>query len=200
MPVITRIQRQQRGARYSIFIDASYRFSLSENQLLELGLAVGDELEAGRIEELSERSTEGKALDRAYNYLSYRPRSLKEMRDYLRNKDYDAAVIDTVVQRLVDQDVLNDERFAAEWVADRRLLQAKSATALKVELRQKGISSDIVAGVMEAIGPEEEIEAILQLVQRRRLQQKYGDEQKLMQYLAGKGFSFSTIKAALERL
>ena len=200
MPKITAISQQvKRQDRYSIFVDGEYTLSLSAAQLIESAIATGDELEARRIVELVELSGYGKMLDRAYNYLSYRPRSSKEVKDYLAKKGCDQPTISKIIAALQDQKLLDDKNFAEIWVSERRQFQLKSRRQLEYELRQKGIEKDVIDASLSEIS-NDDTSTIKELVERKSLINKYGSREKLIKYLGSKGFSYNDIRAALEQL
>src|SRR5262245_50401272 len=61
-----------------------------------------------------------KTFERALNLLSYKPRSLAEMRSRLMEKDWaEEAVVDQVLVRLEELGYLNDEEFAANFANSR---------------------------------------------------------------------------------
>jgi len=200
MSTVTNItQQRRRKDRFSIYIDGSYRLSLAQDQLADAALRVGDELADADITRLAQQSEVGKALDRAYNFLSFRSRSRQEMARYFRDKKYDADLIEFLIQRLEVQDLINDERFAREWVEARQLASPRSRIHLQAELREKGIASDIIEVAMASTAATDEGAAIMALIAGKRLRQRYPEDQKLIRYLAGKGFRYDAIKAALEQ-
>lgn len=201
MPTVTNItQQRRRKDRFSVYIDGSYRLSLAQDQLADAALRVGDELSDADIARLAQQSEVGKALDRAYNYLSFRARSRQEMVRYFRRRQYDDELIEFLVRRLEAQDLINDERFAREWVEARQLASPRSRIHLQAELREKGITSDTIEAAVTSPAATDEATAIKALISGKRLRQRYPENQKLMRYLAGKGFRFDAIKAAVEQL
>lgn len=194
---ITDIKQQvKRADRYSIYGDEKYIFSLSENELLSLGLRVGQEFSDNELEELKQTALLDKAYDRALNLVAMRPRSAWEMEQYLKRKDYDKLVIEQVLNKLSDKGYLNDEAFAKAWVESRRLLKNTSKRRLTQELRSKRVPDDIIQLVIEADDTDEQ-EVLRQLIERKRTQSRYQDEQKLMQYLVRQGYNYGDIKAVL---
>jgi regulatory protein len=201
VPAITDIKQQRRRqTRYSIYLDGRYSFSLGESELVSVGLRVGDELTPDRVAELGNLADMSKALDRVYNFLSYRERSRQEVQDYLRRKGYEEPMSQSLIERLEENNLLNDERFAVEWVAARQQGSPRSLTQLRLELRQKGIAGDTIEAVLSQQSPEVEVGSIVQLIEQKRLLQRYAERPKLIQYLLGKGFRFAAIQAALEQL
>ncbi|MGH7194806.1 MAG: hypothetical protein ACREJM_14920, partial [Candidatus Saccharimonadales bacterium] len=72
-----------------------------------------------------------------------------------------------------------------------------SRRKLGQELRAKRISDDVAARALDEDDADEQ-DILAELISRKRKQARYQDDQKLMQYLAGQGFGYGDIKAALE--
>ncbi len=193
-------QQQKRKDRVSIYVDGTYRVSLSQDQFLEAGLRTGQEVDEADIQRLLQLSEVGKALAGAYNYLSYRPRSQHEVVRYLRGKKCDSSIIDEAISRLQEQKLVDDAKFARDWIENRQLTSPRSKLRLKVELREKGLAPETIDLALESLSPSDEIQAISQLIEGKRLRQRYPDDQKLIAYLAHQGFAYDTIKQALEAI
>ena len=190
-------QQVKRQGRYSIYIDGKYSFSLSENELLNIGLRINQEFSEAELEKLKKTAVADKAMMRAYDQLSRRPRSIWEMQDYLRRKDYDDQLITDIVNRLKEQDYLNDKKFAEAWISNRRLLKRTSKRRLFQELKQKRVDEHTINDVLEE-DETDESEVLRELIAKKRTQSRYQDQEKLIAYLARQGFNYGDIKAALE--
>jgi len=201
MPKVTQLQTQvKRANRYSIHIDGKYAFSLSANDLIATGLHSGQELTEAEVERYRKLSLESKAVDRVYNFLSYRQRTEKEVRDYLRKKGYEDEFGDQVVDKLKRQGMISDQQFAVSWVGSRQSLRPRSRRRLEQELRQKGVSTELIAETLAAVSDEDEVAAIQEIATKKLSQAKYRDQPTLVKYLASQGFSYDLIKRALEEL
>jgi len=195
---ITDIKQQvKRSDRYSIYVDGKYIFSLGESELLNTGLRINQEFTAEELENLKQTAILDKAYDRALNLISMRKRSQWEMRDYLKHKDYESDIIETILNKLSDNGYVDDRAFAKAWVNTRRLLKATSKRRLQQELRQKRVEDEIIKQVLEEDETDEH-EVLRELVAKKRRQSRYQDNFKLMQYLARQGYNYGDIKAALE--
>lgn len=196
---VTGIKQQvKRQGRYSIFVEGKYSFSLSDTALLESGLHNGQELTEAKIRDLKQTSVDDKLYNNALNYLAIRPRSRWEMEAYLKRKGSSPALQDKILNKLSINKLLDDIAFAHAWVASRRLLKPVSRRRLIQELRAKRVAVDIIEQVLEQDGADE-MAVLKELVERKRRQTKYQDDQKLMQYLAGQGFGYGDIKEVLGR-
>ena len=219
---VTKIQVQaKRKDRYSVYIDEEYRFSLSEYQLAGARLYVGKEFTPQELDEFIDESAFGKAYERTLNYVTIRPRSQKEIQDYLtrsflypKPKSYTnkkgervfkkqnvdkskvTTMIERVTERLGEKGYINDEVFATAWINSRQLTKKSSKRRLEQELRAKGISSEIIATTLQKsdITDQDNLQAMI--LKKRRLP-KYQDDVKLSQYLLRQGFNYDDIKEQL---
>jgi regulatory protein len=192
---ITGIKQQvKRADRYSIYIDEKYVCSFSENELLNLGLRIGQELTPDGLEQLKADSNRDKAYMRALDLLSRRPRSEWELRDYLKRKDYEPDMIDIILNMLSDKGYVNDADFARRWIDNRHLLKPTSKRRLRQELKQKRISDEVIDQVLSEDETDER-EVLRELVERKR--SRYPDKTKFMQYLVRQGYSYDDIKSVL---
>lgn len=220
---ITKISQQvKRKDRYSIYVDEKYSFSMSDYQLVNAGLRVGKEYTEEALSELINESQFGKAYERALNYVMIRPRSVKEIKDYLTrtflypkpkmyvNKKGERVIkkqqvdkptvqhmIERVLGRLEEKGYSNDQTFADAWVRSRQLTKKSSKRKLQQELQVKGVHSDIISKVLDD-GSIDEQENLKKMIEKKQKQTRYQDEKKLIQYLLRQGFSYSDIKDALK--
>lgn len=140
----------------------------------------------------------------AVRYLARRPRSAKELRDYLQKKEITKDIIDAIILSLEKQKFLNDTEFARWWREQRTRFKGKSDRLIKMELRQKGIAEEIIIQIFEEITeePMDDLTKATRLVQKRlkRVQGLTTKEQyeKLGRYLMSKGFSWEIIRKAID--
>ena len=211
---ITDISLQTRDKnRVNVSVDGKYRFSLDVFQVGELGLKIGQDCTDEELMALEAESQFGKLYARAMEYCLARPRSIREMCDYLWRKTRSTKkrlpetgkiierpgvkpeIAERVLARLIEKKYLDDEKFARFWLEHRFLQKGTSVRRLKLELVQKGIENDIVERLIaENIrSDDEELQKII--AKKRR---KYaGDEQKFIAYLVRQGFAYDDVKRAL---
>jgi len=196
---ITKIEQQhKRKDRYSIFVDGEYSFALPDYELVAAGITKTQELSEEELAKLQRLAIGSKVYDKAIHYLSFRPRSIKEVRDHLAGKDIDPNEIEETIVRLTTQGFLNDGTFAKSWIESRGLLKPSSKRKLVMELRQKGVAAEIIETVLEEISPEDEVETIKQIAEKKI--RTMPDRRKLVDYLLRQGFSYSQIQTALSEL
>lgn len=115
---------------------------------------------------------------KALRLLSYRPRSIREIKQRLTKTNADTHTINRVINNLIDQNLLNDQEFARWWVEQRIKFRPRGNYALTQELAQKGLDREIIDSVLLSF--DAELELAKKLPQSKR---------------SSRGFSFSVIDA-----
>jgi regulatory protein len=195
---ITAIKAQVKNTeRISFYVDEKYAFSLNYNQLLEQKLRVGLEITDQRVAELKHISEFGKAYERALMYAMLRPRSVRELYNYAQRKKWTPEDTQAIIDKLVAKKYVDDHSFAKSWVESRVLANKTSKRKLSLELKQKGLSDDVIKEALGKAGFDDSSALAQLIVKKRKLARYAADDQKLLRYLAGQGFNFDDIKAAL---
>lgn len=87
-------------------------------------------------------------MEAAAAFLAVRPRSVDETRKRLEHLGYRHELVETVIERLLALNYLDDASFARAWVESRDRARPRGEQALRRELAIKGIDRDIVAAVL----------------------------------------------------
>ena len=80
----------------------------------------------------------------AMNLLAMREHSSKELKDKLGRKFESVGLIEEAIAGLIEQNLQSDERFAQAFVAMRQR-QGKGPLVIRMELREKGVASELIA-------------------------------------------------------
>jgi regulatory protein len=198
MRKITELRQQKRNKdRVSVFLDGTFAFGLTLEAAA--GLRVGQELSDAAIAQLQDRETMVRARQSAFRFVSYRPRSVAEVRRSLLNKEYDEVVVEAIVSDLVERDYLNDETFAKYWVEQRETFKPRSRLALRQELYEKGVPREIIR---RAVRQVDEVEAAERAAEKRAYRWSHYTEEafreKMIAYLGRRGFNYTTAKKATD--
>ncbi len=143
-------------------------------------------------------------LNYAYFYLKFRPRTVKEMRDYLYKKiekrHWSRDDVEKTIKELLELEMLNDREFIRMFVEQRNLVKPKSEFVLRRELRQHGISKEIIDEYF-AGHPQNEEGLALKALERHwsRFKNLLPRDrfQKAAAYLMRRGFGFEIIKKTI---
>jgi regulatory protein len=200
---ITRIAPQRDPERMSIFLDGQFALGISTQIAEERGLRVGQQLSVEQVTSLRAADTLDKAVNKALAFLTIRPRSIREVRDRLKEKEVLPETIEAVIARLEGWGYIGDEGFARYWVENRGVNQPRGKRLLRQELWQKGVERETVEQALEEATIDEYGDA-LTLARKRFGQLRMHDEatqrRRLASYLQRRGYDWPTTKRALDTL
>jgi regulatory protein len=153
---ITALEPQVSNAeRINLYVDGHFLLGVHAEVVFQMGLALEQELSPAQVEQLRHEEELQRAVDRAFNYLSFRPRSREEVRRYLRRKQTPPELIESVLARLDRLNLVNDRDFASFWIENREQFNPRGAQVLKNELRMKGVARDVADELVEEEKDEE---------------------------------------------
>lgn len=204
---ITRISIQKRNkSRYNLFIDRGqgeeFAFSVDENTLIKYRLKKGLELESNQIMELMEEEEKRKVYHDALRYLSFRMRSIYEMKTYLEKKGHDDTFIAKTITRLLNEKLLDDRAFAKAFVLTKKNTTTKGPILIQQELREKGVKEELIEEALLHYSFEEQQEKIKRWIekQQQKKEAKRAFLDKLRVQLVRKGFSHDVISETMNEI
>ena len=190
-----------RKDKMHIYIDGEYLLTVDEVFWFSCGYISGDEINKEELTAFEEAAGSRRAFNSALNSLDYRDHSEKEIRAKLLRK-HDADYVDKAVEKLIELDLVNDERYAENYAHELFEHKKFGKMRIKSELRAKGISADIANAAVEELFDEEEPDNIQRIVDiiGKRYYNRMNDEvgrKKVFSALQRMGYSFSDIREAM---
>ena len=143
------------------------------------------------------------AVKFAIKLLSIRKRSVFEMRNRLKRKEFGGEIIDEVIEELFEYKYLNDEEFAEAYINDRINFNPRGSFLIKKELREKGVAENIVDWKIEELLPEEKEMELAKEAAEKKIKSLNKDldknkiYQKVSAYLQAKGYAGWIIREIL---
>ena len=190
-----------RGTKIHLLIDGEYKITTDIEFWSINSVADGTDLSEEEWEELVSAVNYRKAFNKCADYLSRRSHSEKELLDKVikGGVDRDSAV--KAIERFKELGYINDRDFAFEYTE--YLLNSKrySLNRVKQELFYKGISKDIISEAIDGIETDQ-AQTVINIINKsyvRKLNEEGGRE-KVIAALMRRGFSYSDIKEAFNRL
>ena len=209
---ITKITQQKKDPnRVSIFLDNKFAFGLANKFLVEFDLFKDKNIQEKEIADILREDVGEKLKTKIYKLVLSRPRSEKEVRDYVQKKfregrykvekEYWSELTETIVTDLKELGLINDEEFARWFVENRKEFKPRGKRMLQMELKQKGIDDSVIQESLR-LDNDDELEMAKRLVMKKEKSlMRYNDEkrkEKLNAFLQRKGFGWDTIKSVIE--
>ena len=146
-----------------------------------------------------------KARQAALRYLSGRDRSVHEVRQKLKEKEFASAVVDQIIAYLEDLKLVDDRALAHRWVEVRVEVSGAGPAKLAQDLRRKGIDQEIVEDVLEECADalsSADAAADLLRKQRRRYSsiEEHKARRRMYDFLARRGYNEDVVSKAVKQV
>lgn len=150
-----------------------------------------------------------KFLDAVFHFISFRPRSEKEIRQFLQKKSKKLGQLtDSMFRRILDRlrelNYLDDEKFVRWWVDQRQSHRPKGTRFIVAELRGKGIAQDVIDAVITQQSEYSELDGARSIVIKKMKQWKTlpvtEQKKKIYEHLARRGFTSDLIHRIIDEV
>lgn len=201
MAQITDIKAQARRAdRVSIYLDDDFWTGVGKNALLELGIAVGDELDEGAKRDLEQQIGRAEALYYCMDRLAERAMSRHQLAGKLAARGYGPEVVDACLDVCVDMLVIDDEQFARDAAEARRDSGHGPGKVRDYLLHTAGVDRDLVDAVIAEMFDADSVldRARSALASRFTDEELTSDQQRrATAFLLRRGFGMSEARAVV---
>ena len=143
---ITKIEFQKKhDDRVNLYVDDEFYAGVSVELILKSQLKKGQEISKEILDELILEDEKGSAFSKSVKYLSSALKTERQIKDYLRKKEYNPSTIEYVIDKLREYKYLDDEAYAKSFV----LTYSSKYGKLKLisALRSKGISDSVIDNI-----------------------------------------------------
>jgi len=199
--LITALRVNEGKKQVNVFVDGSFSFTVNGEVAAIAGLKTGQRLSAEQIEELKHTDLFQSCFRAALYYLGYRPRSEAEVKNRLHRRGFSSEIVDKVVIRLKELRQIDDVAFAHYWRDNRLSFRPRSRRLIKLELRQKGVDTEIANEILGDL--DDESAAYAAGLKKACLLSglDYSEfRRRLSGYLRRRGFDYATVSSAVARL
>jgi len=176
---------------------------LSVEARLKARLKIDQEISEEKVDELIKEDEFIKFYDRALNFLSYRPRSEKELQDWFKKKKIGNKTQKLIEKKLRRFNYLDDREFTRWWIEQRMTFRPFGKRRLALELRQKGINQEMIEEELGKLEDDKLIELAEELVKKRMKTLKnlpyFEAREKLLAFLSRRGFRWEIIKTVVAK-
>src|SRR3989344_3364410 len=211
--LITKIIPREKDKAVDIFIDNKFSFRLSEDDFVKEKLKIALIISEEKFLTLKRAGKFTYLLNRMLNFLSFRPRSEKEVRDKLKevlykDKETDAdtkeKLSEDIIFKLKNLKLLDDNSFAS-WLLDQRIRGRKpfGIIRLRQELYKKGIKKELIEKLLKGASSNEKERAISAASKKLKIYSKLPPREfksKMGSHLLRQGFPLSLVLSVVDTL
>lgn len=146
-----------------------------------------------------------RGLSFALRLLSYCARSEHELHNRLRRKGFSEEIVKQIIVKLKEYGYIDDMEFARQWIEARCRLKPCGSYRLARELREKGVSNDIIFHALAEFERNYSLDelcltAAVRFCEKRTFADSCEKLRKVRAFLMRRGFSHETISRCLRQL
>ena len=192
---------KRRDKQVNMYLDGKFTVSLDTEVAVKEGLEIGQELSDDHLKYLMGNIGLTRCLNAAYRFLSYRPRSEVEMKDRLHRRGFEDSKIEIVINKLKEQNLLDDTAFAHFWKENRDTFRPRSQRLTRLELQKKGVADEIIKEVTDDSNDmDSAYHAARNKAQHLPNQDYTVFHRRLGDYLKRRGFGYTVINQTVKKL
>jgi len=200
MAKITAIKAKEKDKdKCSVFLDGEYAFSLYIDTVLDLRLKIGDDVDESKLLDLKLQSEKETCFKKALKYAVSASKTRKQIADYLKRKEFGDNAIHFAIEKLKEYGYVDDVDYARRYVETYSVNQGRKL--IEKKLCEKGIAKCVIDQVFSEIDIDGTEGACALAEKKFRGKEITKDlEIKVKRYLLGRGYSYSEIERAVERV
>lgn len=202
---VTSINYSKSKEVFEVIFEDETKLLLNYNIFEKYKVSVDMDFSEEEILEMKYFSDIERAKSRAINYISGKLKTKYEVRLKLKENDFAEDVIDEVLDILEKEEYLNDKVYCEIFIEDKKKLNGYGKNKIKSLLIQKGISKNIFEDFLDEFEYDEEFDNALKMgIKKLNLlsneEDKFKKKQKIINYLAYRGFGFDVINDVLKEI
>ena len=196
--IVSILPQKKNKSRYTITFKSGKIIGLSETNLISYKISVGQKISSNLLSKIENKERMQSIKYKALNYISYRPRSKKEVNISLLRKGFHQDDIDQVLEELVAKGYLDDESFAQTYA--RYLIKNKRLGRIAVKNRffVHDINQEVLNPILDKLYEKYPPDLLISEIIKKKKYPKDFDlicDKKLINHLRRKGFSWNEISA-----
>ncbi|MBE5739045.1 MAG: hypothetical protein E7354_04905 [Clostridiales bacterium] len=199
MSIITGLEVQKKNeTRANLYLDDEFYAGVSIETCIKNHLKKGVEIDKEQLDMIILEDEKTVAMSKAVKYMGGALKTAKQIRDYLKKKEFAPNTIEYVLEKMKEYRYLDDENYARSFVLTYSSKYGK--LKLKSMLKSRGVSDKIMDQILDG---ECEPEDSLEKVAEKYLKNKIIDEKnlvKLARFLCSRGYEFDKINNYISRL
>ena len=139
---------------YKIHLENKQSINVYEDVIIKNNLLYKKEIDSSLLEKISNDNSKEDIYNKCVKYISVRIRSIYEIKEYLRKKEVEDSLIDITIDKLLKNNLLNDEIFAKAFINDKLNFTTMGPYRIEQELKKHKIDSNIIYKYLSDIDNE----------------------------------------------
>jgi len=197
--VNTIVEIKERGAFIGVTLSSGSSFFIFPEDFAQLGLSRDKAISAELLKKIEFLNNISLTYKKALNILSFASTTMFLLQQKLLKKGFDNVSISKTIEKLSEKKLINDRKFAENWVSSRLSRNPESPFALKSALMKKGVDRETAEEVLKDFTPDSSmyIEGFEKALSKQ-LRKTSKTAEKIKMSLVRKGYPISLINKYLD--
>ena len=130
--------------KYKIHLENNESINIYEDVIIKNNLLYKKEMDRELLEKIDNDNSQFDAYNKCVKYISVRIRSKHEIEEYLKKKEIEASLIEETIDKLIKNNLLNDDIFTKAFVNDKIKFTTMGPYRIEQELKKHHIDSNII--------------------------------------------------------
>ena len=141
-------------------------------------------------------------LKKILHYCSYQDRCVSEVKTKISTFEISSSDKEKIMQLLINEGFVDDKRFAHTFVRSKIHLKKWGVNKIRMSLKTKGISDDIISEALSEIDPDFYREDLVKILKTKKINESddFKRKAKLAQYAIQKGYEPALVWEAVKSL
>lgn len=170
---------------YEVTLSNDLTLLLDEETILLYRLVKGKEIDLDKLSEIKGKKEFFDAYSKAITYIGSSFKSKRQVKENLVKKGFSEYVIDDVLERLVLNNIINEDVYETEYISY-LISSGYGELIIRKKLYERGLNKD-----KEIIKDDKYYESLKKLVESKK--NYYNDLCKLKKFLLGRGYTYSDL-------
>jgi len=130
--------------KYKVHLENNESINIYEDVIIKNNLLYKKEMDRELLEKIDNDNSQFDAYNKCVKYISVRIRSKHEIEEYLKKKEIEPSLIDETIDKLIKNNLLNDDIFTKAFVNDKIKFTTMGPYRIEQELKKHHIDSNII--------------------------------------------------------
>ena len=176
------------------------KVTLYDDLVIKYELLLKKEIDEKTLDLIKKEQIKLESYYVALKYLNVKMRSKKEVRSYLKKKEYSNEAINETIAKLESQGYLNDKEYAKCYIHDRFVLSSEGPNKIKNELEKLGITDMDFSIITEKEWKEKLLKLVNKKVKTYHHDSAFSIRNKIQKYFYNLGYSLDMILDVIQNI
>ena len=140
--------------KYKIHLENNNSINVYEDVIIKNNLLYKKEIDNQMLEKIDKDNNNEDSYNKCVKYISVRIRSIYEIEEYLKKREIEPSVIEKTIDKLIKNNLLNDDSFAKAFIHDKLNFTTMGPYRIEQELKKHKIDSNIIYKYLKEIDDE----------------------------------------------